>query len=158
MRRLLLSFLVISLVNLASCDYLLVDCKVNLVNKSINSITFLISKDSIIDCKNITDLYRRNDTAYFGSTTQSIYFSSATIAPNDTISICISRSMISKKTIEYYAKNKEGKVYFYFISADNIIKSSEDILLPCELSFKRQSYTIEELKRNNWLITYPEQN
>jgi len=129
------------------------DCRLQVSNQSNDSITFIVAKDSVIDCNNLKNTVIMNDTVYINSLSEPLRFFNYYIAPHSKDNMCIK---IGKNAWVDYAKFKNKRIYVFFIEADKMIKTDEGILLPCELSFKRQSYTLDELKRNNWVITYPE--
>jgi hypothetical protein len=129
------------------------DCRLQIANQSNDTITFVVSKDSIIDCKNLENAVIRNDTVYISSLSKQLHFFYYYIPPKSSDNMCFK---MGKRAWEDYVKFENERVYIFFIGADKIKRTSESVLLPCELPFKRQSYTFEDLKNNNWTITYPE--
>lgn len=128
------------------------DCNLKITNQSKDSITFIVSKDSVIDCSNLENAVIINDSIYINSWTKPLLFFGFQVNPKDSVSACTIGNNWDR-----FTKSMNNRIYIFFIEANKRrITNKKGVLLPCDLPFKRQSYTLEELKRNNWVITYPE--
>ena len=131
---------------MSSCDP--ADNRLKLVNNSNTDIYFFYSCDTLL---NNLDMFKSG--YYYDSKGDSTYISSNHFIEKKTFRNIPNRGFNAWK---HYLNNcKDQKIYFFIFNDSIVSKYSYDEIRDKRLFEKCLIYTLNDLKQNNWTITYP---
>lgn len=141
-----LGIIVIITCLLYSCDP--ADNRLKIVNQSDTDIYFFYSCDSTL---NDLNLFRSGH--YQNSQGDSVYISSDHFIKEGSFRNIPNRGFNAWTN---YVKNcNEGKIHLFFFTDSVVRKYSYNEIKAKKLFERHLIYTVDKLKKNNWIITYP---
>ena len=124
------------------------DDKLKIINNSDDGIYFYYSCDSVL---NELHIYRNGINYSYDS----IYIISDQYVKSKS-SVNVLNKILGRDAWNVYVTRCKSKLLNIFIFSESTVnKYSDDSLRQNKLYIKRMSFTLEDLEKNNWVVTYP---